>query len=268
MARRRKQSPVKKVVVIGLVLIVIQGVYLVIFGSQSKPIDIREAITKAVDQKTDLSVERREKAKIQLAITDYLAQNGRPPASLDELVPTYFDVLPVDPGTNQAFKYRVDGMKFYVGEESSTAKTLVSSKDTTEPGTTEERLAVLEALNASAATNSFVYDPTGKRDPFMPFDLAPVKPGDENKTPLERYNLGELKLTAVLKGFSDPSAIVENSAGKGFTVKIGTKIGPNGAEIIDILPDKLLILETEVDFTGNKKSRTIEMRLRTKDMER
>ena len=88
---------------------------------------------------------------------------------------------------------------------------------------------------------------------------------DEAKTPLERYDLGQLKLTAVLEGFDQPKAIIETSEGKGFTVGVGTKIGRNNGEIAEIQKDRVLILETEVDFTGVKKTKTTELRLRTKD---
>jgi Tfp pilus assembly protein PilP len=274
MARRKKPSVTKKIVIIGVVLIAIQGVYLIVFGGRSKPVDIREAIVKAVDQKTSLTVEARERAKIQLAITDYLTKNGKPPPALNELIPTYFDVLPVNPATNKAFGYRVDGMKFFVGEETAGSSAVVrvnldgSPILPGEPGTPEEKLAALEALNEASSKSGYVYDPTGKRDPFLAYDLSPKGDDDETKTPLERYALGELKLTAVMKGFDEPTAFVENNLGKGFSVKKGTKIGNNGGEVIEILPDKLLILETEIDFTGQKKSRTLEMRLRTKDRER
>lgn len=274
MARRKKPSVTKKIVIIGSVLIAVQGVYLVVFGNRTKPIDIREAIVKAVDQKTSLTVEARERAKIQLAIADYLTKNGKPPASLKELVPTYFDVLPANPATNKPFAYRVDGLKFYVGEDTAGATSLArvnpdgSPIAPGEPSTPEERLAVLEKLNEQMAKSGYVYDPTGKRDPFAAYDVSPQGAADETKTPLERYAIGELKLTAVMKGFDEPTAFVENSLGKGFSVKKGTKIGNNGGEVIEILPDKLLILETEIDFTGQKKSRTLEMRLRTKDKEK
>ena len=113
----------------------------------------------------------------------------------------------------------------------------------------------------------FVYDPTGKRDPFRPFDFSPPAATDESKTPLERYALGQLKLTAVLDGIAEPAAIVENAAGKGFTVKKGTKIGPNNGEVVEIRKDRLIIVETTTDFTGQTRSATVELVLRTKDQE-
>jgi type IV pilus assembly protein PilP len=79
---------------------------------------------------------------------------------------------------------------------------------------------------------------------------------------LERWPVSQLKLTAVLAGIEEPVAIVENPEGKGLRAKKGMKIGINGGEIVEVLPDKVLIIESETDFTGERKTRTFEMRLR------
>ena len=267
MARRKKKlSVTKKISIIGLVLIAIQGVYLLIFGSRTEPVSMRDAISKAVEQKSDMSVARREQAKIQLALADFQLKNKKLPANLDELVPTYFDVLPVDPGTNKPFKYRIEGNRFILGDDTPTVQvaSAAAAINGGAPTTAEEQQILINSLTDSSAQNNFVYDPTGKRDPFKQYDVAP-KMEDEAKTPLERYDLGQLKLTAVLEGFDQPKAIIETSEGKGFTVGVGTKIGRNNGEIAEIQKDRVLILETEVDFTGVKKTKTTELRLRTKD---
>ena len=270
MAKRKKKLTVtKKIVIIGGVLIALQAIYLFVFGSKVKPLSMREAITKAVEDKTDLSITRREQAKIQLALADYQAKNSKLPASLDELVPTYFDTVPVDQETGEAFKYRIDGARYFLGDEtpvSQTTKVALGGDENLAggPTTLEEQQALIDSLSDTSTEHAFVYDPTGKRDPFQPFDLTP-KSDNEHKTPLERYNIGQLKLTAVLEGFEEPRAIIENSDGRGFTVGKGTKIGTNNGEIVEIQKDKILILESEVDFTGQTKTKTVEMRLRTKD---
>lgn len=123
---------------------------------------------------------------------------------------------------------------------------------------------MVAALPDDAPRPGFVYDPAGKRDPFRPFDFSPQRSEREDLSPLERYEIGQLKLTAVLDGFDEPTAVVENAAGRGFTVKRGTRIGPNQGVIAEILKDKLVIVETTTDFTGATKSRTIELLIRTK----
>jgi Tfp pilus assembly protein PilP len=114
----------------------------------------------------------------------------------------------------------------------------------------------------------FVYDPTGKRDPFRKFDFRAVDPDDANRTEAERYDLGQLKLTGIIQGFEEPIATIENAGGKGMYLKKGDKIGLNKGEITEIKTDRIVIVETVVDFTGQKQSKTVEMRLRTKDQER
>ena len=122
------------------------------------------------------------------------------------------------------------------------------------------------ALPDEEPTPGFVYETEGKRDPFQPFDFSPKQAEREDLSPLERYEIGQLKLTAVLDGFDQPTAIVENAAGRGFTVRRGAKIGPNGGVITDILKDKILVEETITDFTGVSKTQTIEMPIRTKNL--
>ena len=124
---------------------------------------------------------------------------------------------------------------------------------------------MVAALPEDAPPPGFIYDSTGKRDPFRPFDFSPKESERDDLTPLERYDIGQLKLTAVLDGFEEPTAVVENAAGRGFTVKRGAKIGPNGGVITEVLKDKLVIVETTTDYTGETKSRTVELFIRTKD---
>ena len=127
-------------------------------------------------------------------------------------------------------------------------------------------LALVASLEKSEE-KPFVYDPSGKRDPFRQFDFAPKTDNSTAKTELEKYSIGQLKVTAILDGFTEPMAMVENEAGRGFRIKKGVKIGTNNGEVIEVQKDRILVLETNVDFTGESKTRTIEMRLRTKDQE-
>ena len=60
----------------------------------------------------------------------------------------------------------------------------------------------------------------------------------------------------------EPKAIVENPDGRGYTVEPGMRIGKMGGKIMRIEENRLIILETVVEFTGEKKTRTVEMYLR------
>jgi type IV pilus assembly protein PilP len=107
------------------------------------------------------------------------------------------------------------------------------------------------------------YSSAGKRDPFQPLPLkvqAKRRPR-ENLSPLERYDLGQLKLVGIVWDVKAPRAMVEDAAGLGYVVGVGTTIGPNDGKIKEIKPNEVVIEETYIDFYGARKNRQVNMRL-------
>jgi type IV pilus assembly protein PilP len=103
----------------------------------------------------------------------------------------------------------------------------------------------------------------GKRDPFRPFTLntrANSRPR-ENLSPLERYDLGQLRLVGVVWHVKEPSAMVEDSVGLGYIVKVGTPMGANDGKVKAIKPNEIIIEETYVDLFGAKKKRDVNIKL-------
>jgi len=275
MARRKKKSAItNKILVIGGCLLLLQVVLYFIFTGTRKTLDIRQAIVEQVNKKKDLPSARKEQLKVQLAVNDFMIKNGgKPPSTLQQLIPIYFDKIPIDPATNKPFEYHLDNNRPFVGATGSST-TMAANRSLT-PGAASgdgkslseaEQQALVASLAEKSNEDQFTYNPVGKRDPFRPFDLAP-KVNLEGKTALEHFSLGQLKLTAVLDGFDEPRAIVEDLTGRGYTIKKGTKIGPNNGEVVEIQKDKILILETTVDFSGKANQNTIEMGLRTQDQQ-
>jgi Tfp pilus assembly protein PilP len=103
----------------------------------------------------------------------------------------------------------------------------------------------------------------GKRDPFRPFTLnsRPSQRRRVNLSPLERYELGQLKLVGVVWDIKQPNAIVEDAAGLGYVVRTGTPIGSNEGKVKKIQPAGLVIEEFETDVYGVKKKVERNMRL-------
>jgi Tfp pilus assembly protein PilP len=94
---------------------------------------------------------------------------------------------------------------------------------------------------------SFSYNPRGLVDPFKPFiqmgTTGTALPGIP-KTPLQEYDLSQLKLTAIVwMGKGRGFAMVEDSAGKGFTLKTGTYIGKRGGRVKAIQMDRVIVEE-------------------------
>ena len=111
----------------------------------------------------------------------------------------------------------------------------------------------------------YVYDPTGKRDPFQPFiaTQTPVRPADEEVpiTPLQQYDLSQLKLVAIMVGKGDGKAMVEDAEGKGYIVEKGIYVGRNFGKVKAVLKDRVVIEERYKDYMGQVKTKEIVLQL-------
>ena len=278
MAKRTiSKSNFKAFLAIAAILIVAEIVVLVVFRDDGANDSKAKAIENAAGKVANVDAARKVQIKLQLALNDYMTKNnGRPPAVLEVLQADYFpDGIPSDPKTNKPFKYRVEGSRFFLGEDSvPTPK--AGAAGTPAQGTGDvaggpsDQAELLGMLSADVTPTPYKpYDATGKRDPFQRFDLAPTKIGvDCAKTPLRCIDPGQLRVTAILGTADNATAFVETGDGKGYSLKKGMTVGSNDAQVVEIQQDKILLLETSVDFTGEKKTNTIEMRLRTKDQEK
>ncbi len=107
------------------------------------------------------------------------------------------------------------------------------------------------------------YDPSAHRDPFRPPRLNAVA---DARTPLQTYQLGQLKLVGVI---AQPSfgyrAMVEDSAGLGYIITTGTPIGSSGGVVRSIEPRRVIIEESTRDFYGDVKPKEVVMELPQED---
>ncbi len=106
---------------------------------------------------------------------------------------------------------------------------------------------------------AYNYNPQGKTDPFKPLYQEPKPepqvqrekpPLPEPRTPLERVELGQLKLVAVVWGIPVPRAMVETAKGEGFILEVGTPIGRNQGMVTKIEPKGVMV--TEKEWVGEK----------------
>jgi len=108
------------------------------------------------------------------------------------------------------------------------------------------------------------YDPIGRIDPFVPLvrdepikvekqevvqASAEVKPVRQ-KTPLEKIEISQLRLRAIIIAASGNRALVEETTGKGYIITKGTYIGRNDGKITKILKDRVIIEEMVEDIEG------------------
>jgi type IV pilus assembly protein PilP len=111
--------------------------------------------------------------------------------------------------------------------------------------------------------DSYRYDPAGKRDPFLsPFYHQPEQTTpEEAKTPLQRFDLGQLKLVGIILEEKEPKALIEDSGGLGYIVTRGTPIGSKGGVIKAIEPKRVVVEEYETDFYGKRQAQERELPL-------
>lgn len=107
------------------------------------------------------------------------------------------------------------------------------------------------------------YDVTAHRDPFRPPRLNAMA---DARTPLETYQLGQLKLVGVIVQPADGyRAMVEDSAGLGYIITTGTPIGSSGGVVRSIEPRRVVIEESTRDFYGDVKPKAVVMELPQED---
>jgi len=100
-----------------------------------------------------------------------------------------------------------------------------------------------------------IYNPEGKIDPFASlFKTAkPTAKDEENQkdeevicianTPLQKLDLGQLKLAGIIRSSGGNSAMVEEASGRGYVVKKDTFIGINCGRVAQILKDRIIVNE-------------------------
>jgi type IV pilus assembly protein PilP len=102
----------------------------------------------------------------------------------------------------------------------------------------------------------YQYNPAGKPDPFKPFiELTPVREKVRTTplTPLQKYDISQLKLVAIISSPEGNVALVEDTAGRGYFIKRGTEIGKNEGKVTKILKDRVIIEELYLDVSGQAK---------------
>jgi type IV pilus assembly protein PilP len=100
------------------------------------------------------------------------------------------------------------------------------------------------------------YDPAGRRDPFAPM-LSQLAPGQVDPTlpPLQRVGLTDMNLIAIIWGGYGYTAMVQTPDGNGYTVRKGTRIGPNAGVVSAVTEKGIIVQERFTDVYGRKQER-------------
>jgi len=120
-----------------------------------------------------------------------------------------------------------------------------------------------ETGGGMAGVEGFVYDPTGRRDPFRSFILDRQRDEDaQAKGPLEEYDISQLEVAGMVWRGEKRRALVIDPSGQGYVVAEGDKIGKNEGRVLEIGDSMMRVREEYVDFHGEKTTKEIDMRIR------
>ncbi len=166
--------------------------------------------------------------------------------------------------TNHIPKPKIDKPKTQLNQDQTVVKT------TDQKNVPISKNLQRELENDKKNENNYIS--AGKIDPFM----SPIKKRNAAKakkvvnrklSPLEKLDLSQLKLVAVINMQSGKKniAMVEESSGKGYMVKVGTYIGRNNGRIIEIKNDEIILKERIQNFNGVFEDLIKKMKLQKKD---
>lgn len=100
--------------------------------------------------------------------------------------------------------------------------------------------------------DNYMYDPTGKRDPFKAYKaVRPLPkasaPKPESLEPLQRWELDRLQIVGILWDVRTPRAMVKDPDGAVYTVTKNSKIGRNEGFVAAIREGEVVVVETKYE---------------------
>lgn len=133
----------------------------------------------------------------------------------------------------------------------------------------------ISAAVANTVEKTVHYNFKGKIDPFKPLIQEKTEENTAVKdkrpkrilTPLEKFDLSQIRLVAVILMKNKKIAMVEEATGKGYEVGIGTYIGRNQGRVSEIKSSSIVVRELVKDFAGRLKEKEHEIKLNRLDGE-
>lgn len=132
----------------------------------------------------------------------------------------------------------------------------------------------VQKQSTSAKTAGIAVQPldfSTKKDPFKPFAAEPTaqqakaKPtamaSTEDLLPIQRYDVNKFKVSGVIAGLKENTALLVDPEGRGYVVREGMLIGNSDGRISRITPSSIEVVEHYRDDNGHNRKRTIMLTL-------
>ncbi|NOY53690.1 MAG: pilus assembly protein PilP [Deltaproteobacteria bacterium] len=106
--------------------------------------------------------------------------------------------------------------------------------------------------NADKTPEEYTYIPGERRDPFVSLlRRGEQKNNTEDElTPLQRVEISDLHLVGIVEDPEGNKALVQTPDGRGYTLRVGLRVGKHDGTVKRILDDKVIIQEKKADILG------------------
>jgi type IV pilus assembly protein PilP len=124
--------------------------------------------------------------------------------------------------------------------------------------------AVVQKEEAKVEKEIYVYEPKGRRDPFMSL-AQEIKTKPQRKkgaSPVENFDIDEIKLIAIAWDSQQSYAMITLPDKKSYTIRKGMSLGLYGGKVLEITRDSVLIREQVKDYKGQDKTKDTILKLR------
>lgn len=116
----------------------------------------------------------------------------------------------------------------------------------------------------------YVYDPTGKKDPFKPYRAPRVRGQTSQALPIDpllTLEVGQLEVMGIMWNTSQPRAVVQDTQQRSYTIFKNSRIGRNEGVVADIREGEVVIVEKFDDGLGNiiREAKVLTMRVKAKN---
>lgn len=130
-----------------------------------------------------------------------------------------------------------------------------------------DEAAPIDGAASAGVTAGAAPLPAKGRDPFRPFtlDLRPTTQESQMLTPLQRYELPQLRLAGVVLDLKPPRAMLQDNSGMGFIVTPGTPIGRRRGVVTAIESRRVVVEEHVLDYYGREQVHQVVIEMAKED---
>lgn len=140
--------------------------------------------------------------------------------------------------------------------QTPSATTTSTSSDTAATSTSDVQKTLEEILEEPATTDSYRYDPQGRRDPFRSL-IGPSPKLDPGQRPpgVPGFLIDEMKLQGIFKTRQGLTAMINGPDNKGHLLRVGDKV--LDGEVIRITPTSVVFRQEVNDPTRIERYREV-----------